>query len=73
MVNCWKEVNFQSAAKPEEIQEGSETISKESTPKGGSAMPRTCNDEGDDIVQQINISVAYTYQFKSRDSLGLNY
>ncbi len=45
-------INFQSAAKPEEIQEGSETISKESTPKGGSAMPRTCNDEGDDIVQK---------------------
>ena len=53
MVNCWKEINFQSAAKPEEIQEGSETISKESTPQGGSAMPLTCNDEGDDIVQQI--------------------
>jgi hypothetical protein len=73
MVNCWKGKYSQSAAKSEEIQEGSETISKESTPQGGSAMPLTCNDEGDDIVQQVNISVAYTYQFKSRDSLGLNY
>lgn len=44
--------DFRSAAKPEKFQEGSETISKESTPQGGSAMPLTCNDEGDDIVQK---------------------
>lgn len=44
---------FQSAAKPIEIQESSETISTESTldVSNGSGRPLTCNDEGDDIVQ----------------------
>ena len=46
----------QSAAKPLTLEEGSETISKESTLdiSSGSAMPLTGNAEGDDIVQNKN-------------------
>jgi hypothetical protein len=47
---------FQSAAKPLEKEESSETISQESTldKSNGSAAPLTRNGEGDDIVQKSN-------------------
>lgn len=51
--------NLQSAAKPLNKEESSETISKESTLdniSNGSGSPSACNDGGDDIVHKRNFN-----------------